>query len=1105
MSDTTKAVFLSYASQDAEAARRICEALRASGVEVWFDQNELVGGDAWDQKIRRQIKECALFVPIISANTQARREGYFRLEWRLADQRTHLMAKGLPFLLPVVIDETRDSDAHVPDSFTEVQWTRLPGGETNAAFGERVTALLDGSRSRLDAPATVREPTRAAAPSTSPPRRRWLWPAGVALLLAVIFVAVVRWRGSPPTPGVETIGARASQSEVAALLTRVRALTEKTDVVRIELDTATGLLEQAGKLDATDATVWAERALLDRRYVDEWYDRSPSRLDAMQRHATQAFGLDPANPKARLARASALVLLNKDAATKADAIKLLESVTGEPGANPGALVLLASLKYQSSQPEAAFGYLDRAAQFPGWNGRAAIERAWSYYRANDWDRGIGALDEALAVEPAAALLLLKGYIITVWRGDMATATRLIANVPPDLLVEDFPASARYFIELSNRNFEGAYEAFRVVPRDYVESTALSGPTGYYKGYALARAGKISAAKIEWQSALELVNRRLDTQPNNRTLLEFKAALLGSLGNKAEAQEIWRSVRELFGATVESWVDHITAMELLSEDAAIDQLASLGKKGSPIGLAANLRLSPFLDRLRTHPRFIALLAQAEADPRLSPRAKAAQALAPAVREAAPADKSIAVLAFRQLSADPENEYLCEAISDELCSVLGRVPRLKVAASASAFTFKGRRVPPAEMAAQLGVAYLVDGTVQKLGNRVRVRAQLIKAADGFAVWSSDALEHDAKDMFAVQDEVVAAIAKSLQLRLGAAVAAPAVINPEAYRLYAEGRRAWSMRGTEEFADKAEDYFRRAIAADPKLGRAYSGLADALAVAWTAEPGGLTFADRNSDRFRELQSLVDTALRLEPESAEAYASRGGNFWQAWRMVDAERDLRTAIRLNPNYADGHQRLGRLLSADGRIDEAVREIKRASELDPLSSRILDNYSGVLREAGRYTEALAQAERALALQPDSPQALRAKMAVLSQLGRHDEALAITRSPAFRGAKLYSIGILVRAGRKEEAAQLYSTLHLPRRRTIVPLAALGRYEEALNSLHPDEAAMTAVTGLFYYDTVDPIRNDPRFISYLTTLGIKEAHDRAQAWRAAHPPEKPQARK
>ena len=139
---TNKAVFLSYASQDAEAARRICEVLRAAGVEVWFDQSELRGGDAWDAKIRKQIKECALFVPVISANTQTRLEGYFRLEWKLAAQRTHTMADAKPFLVPVCIDDTRDAEAHVPEEFRAIQWTRLARGEEHAAFCTRIARLV---------------------------------------------------------------------------------------------------------------------------------------------------------------------------------------------------------------------------------------------------------------------------------------------------------------------------------------------------------------------------------------------------------------------------------------------------------------------------------------------------------------------------------------------------------------------------------------------------------------------------------------------------------------------------------------------------------------------------------------------------------------------------------------------------------------------------------------------------------------------------------------------------------------------------------------------------------------------------------------------------
>ena len=197
------AVFLSYASQDADAARRIAESLRGEGVEVWLDQSELAGGDAWDAKIRGQIGECALFVPIISASTQARLEGYFRIEWKLAAQRTHAMAEEKTFLLPVVIDDTRDADAKVPAEFRAVQWTRLPIRQTqgpeaaagkddvaSAQFVERVKALLGGDLGpRASSPAQSRSPGGTpAVPGKSP--RRWL---GYAIALLAVAIALAIW------------------------------------------------------------------------------------------------------------------------------------------------------------------------------------------------------------------------------------------------------------------------------------------------------------------------------------------------------------------------------------------------------------------------------------------------------------------------------------------------------------------------------------------------------------------------------------------------------------------------------------------------------------------------------------------------------------------------------------------------------------------------------------------------------------------------------------------------------------------------------------------------------------------------------------------------
>jgi TolB-like protein/Tfp pilus assembly protein PilF len=181
VTEPSHAVFLSYASHDAEAAQKICQALRAAGIEVFFDQSELRGGDVWDQKIRREIHDCALFIPIVSRHTQERLEGYFRREWKLAIDRTHDMAEQKPFLVPVVIDGTRDQDAFVPDAFRAVQWTRLPGGETSPIFVERIKRLLSPELSPLGA---VSGATAAIGDPVRGPRR------SVLVLLAIVAVAV---------------------------------------------------------------------------------------------------------------------------------------------------------------------------------------------------------------------------------------------------------------------------------------------------------------------------------------------------------------------------------------------------------------------------------------------------------------------------------------------------------------------------------------------------------------------------------------------------------------------------------------------------------------------------------------------------------------------------------------------------------------------------------------------------------------------------------------------------------------------------------------------------------------------------------------------------
>jgi TolB-like protein len=213
VTEPSHAVFLSYASQDAEAAQRICEALRAAGIEVWFDQSALRGGDVWDQTIRKQIKTCVLFIPVISRHTHERDEGYFRLEWKLAVDRSHLMTTNKAFLLPVVVDDTREDDENVPDRFRDIHWTHLPGGETTPAFVERVRRLVSPEPSQV--PTSTAVPAATGSAATPLPRERVATPwqskralpmvlaVGVAGALAYLAIGKFPTSGhsaSPPTP-----------------------------------------------------------------------------------------------------------------------------------------------------------------------------------------------------------------------------------------------------------------------------------------------------------------------------------------------------------------------------------------------------------------------------------------------------------------------------------------------------------------------------------------------------------------------------------------------------------------------------------------------------------------------------------------------------------------------------------------------------------------------------------------------------------------------------------------------------------------------------------------------------------------------------------------
>jgi TolB-like protein/Flp pilus assembly protein TadD len=198
VTEPSHAIFLSYASQDREAAQKICEALRAAGVAVFLDQSELRGGDVWDQKIRREIHDCALFIPLISVNTASRHEGYFRLEWDLADQRTHMMSRNRVFIVPVCLDATAEAGADVPESFQRVQWTHLPGGPIPPEFVAHIKRLLSpglaATAASVAAPAMASVPAALPAGRASLPRRLLPVTVVVLVLAALAYLLVNRLR-----------------------------------------------------------------------------------------------------------------------------------------------------------------------------------------------------------------------------------------------------------------------------------------------------------------------------------------------------------------------------------------------------------------------------------------------------------------------------------------------------------------------------------------------------------------------------------------------------------------------------------------------------------------------------------------------------------------------------------------------------------------------------------------------------------------------------------------------------------------------------------------------------------------------------------------------
>jgi TolB-like protein/Flp pilus assembly protein TadD len=456
-----------------------------------------------------------------------------------------------------------------------------------------------------------------------------------------------------------------------------------------------------------------------------------------------------------------------------------------------------------------------------------------------------------------------------------------------------------------------------------------------------------------------------------------------------------------------------------------------------------------------------------------------------------DKSIAVLPFENLSGNPENAYFTDGIQEEILMRLAKIADLKVVSRTSTVRYKRSPGSLREIATQLGVANVLEGSVQRTADRVHVNVQLIKAVTDTDLWA-EAYDRKLTDIFAVESEIAKTIADTLQAKLTGsertAIAAQPTQNTEAYQLYLKGRFFWNKR-TGQNLNKAADYFNQAIAADPKYALAYVGLADAYVL--------MPFygAGTPQDCYPKAKAAAKKALELDDTLTEAHTSLAYVLHVCDLDFDgSRREFQRAIELNPNYATAHHWYGiELLASLGRFNEAIREVKRGLELDPLSLPINGGLGRTYYFARRYDEAIEQLRKTSEMDPgfyyahwNLGSALAAKGAIGAAIGEYQKARALDDDP-------FVLGLLGHAyassGNKMEAEKILNQLkELSKERYVSAYSfalvylGLGNKEEALRWLEKSYQDRTG-NDLVYFRVeplLDPLRGEPRFEELVTKV-------------------------
>ena len=454
-----------------------------------------------------------------------------------------------------------------------------------------------------------------------------------------------------------------------------------------------------------------------------------------------------------------------------------------------------------------------------------------------------------------------------------------------------------------------------------------------------------------------------------------------------------------------------------------------------------------------------------------------------KAAAPSAKSVAVLPFANLSRDPDNAYFAAGIQDEIITRLAKIGELKVVSCLSTQRFKSSPDDLPAIAKELGVANVLQGSVQRSPDAVRVNVQLVRAETDTHLWA-DTFDRKLTDVFQIESDIAKTIAEKLQAKLTGseerAISMQPTADVEAHQLYLKGRYLWNRR-TAENLEKALNYFQQAADKDPNYALAYSGIADTCALFSVYGAGA------PQEYLPRAKAAAEKAVELDDSLAEAHASLGLVYHSYFRGAESAREFDRSIQLDPNYATAHHWYGRLtLVMQGKLDHALVEVKRAYELDPVSPIIHTDVGAVYLMARRYDEAIEQLRGTVQMDPEFywahrflGMALDLKGDTTGALAEFTKAFQLNDDPAGLGFIGHA---QARMGHEKEArARLDQMNDAAKRRYVAPYAfalihlALGDKDQALDWL--EKAAQER--GLTYFNFIkvdpflDPLRGDPRF--------------------------------